>query len=190
MYSCLQCPQLSELVHFLLWELSKTFYIFHRHSLPSWLCGFDLQLVQPVGGFWVFFLSHTAPGFQLSFYFHLCMWVVHWGLLLRAALEDLGLPVWGPGVEVVQLLMLQGFWQHQVLRGVCDWNTRKYSALEEYGNQYWPIPLQCSCLENPPYWQRSLAGQSTGSQKVRHYQSNPACIDARHFCPVAALPQW
>ena len=28
-------------------------------------------------------LSHTAPGFQLWFYFHLCMWVVHWGLLLR-----------------------------------------------------------------------------------------------------------
>ena len=30
----------------------------------------------------VFFLSHTAPEFQL-FYFHFCMWVVHWGLLLR-----------------------------------------------------------------------------------------------------------
>ena len=34
-YSCLQCPQISELVHFLLWELSMTFYIFHRQSLPS-----------------------------------------------------------------------------------------------------------------------------------------------------------
>ena len=28
-------PQLSELVRFLLWELSVTFYIFQRHSLPS-----------------------------------------------------------------------------------------------------------------------------------------------------------
>ena len=36
-----------------------------------------------VGRFWVFFLSHTAPGFQLWFYFHLHMWFVHWGLLLR-----------------------------------------------------------------------------------------------------------
>ena len=36
----------------------------------------------------------------------------------EAALEDLGLPLWGSGVEVVQLLGLQGFWQHQVLRGV------------------------------------------------------------------------
>ena len=49
--SYLQCPQLSELVHFLLWEISIT-YIFHRHrvclvdhkdligSLYSWLEGF------------------------------------------------------------------------------------------------------------------------------------------------------
>ena len=36
-----------------------------------------------VGRFWVFFLSHIAPGFQLWFYFHRCMWVTHWGLLLR-----------------------------------------------------------------------------------------------------------
>ena len=36
-----------------------------------------------MGRFWVFFLSHTAPGFQLWFYFHLCMWVVHQGLFLR-----------------------------------------------------------------------------------------------------------
>ena len=31
--SCLQCPQLSELVRFLLWELSVTFSIFHRHRI-------------------------------------------------------------------------------------------------------------------------------------------------------------
>ena len=36
-----------------------------------------------MGRFWVFFLSHIAPGFQLLLYFHLCMWVVHWDLLLR-----------------------------------------------------------------------------------------------------------
>ena len=42
---CFQSPQLSELLRFLLWELSMIFYIFHRQSLPSWLCGFNLQLV-------------------------------------------------------------------------------------------------------------------------------------------------
>ena len=31
----------------------------------------------------VFFLSHTVPGFQLWFYFHLWIWVAHWGVLLR-----------------------------------------------------------------------------------------------------------
>ena len=61
-----------------------TFYIFHRHRVclvdcVDLICSF-VQLVQR---FWVFFLSHTAPGFQLWFYFHRCRWVVHWGLLLR-----------------------------------------------------------------------------------------------------------
>ena len=40
------------------------------------------------------------------------------GIAPEAALEDLGSPLSGPGVEVVQLLGSQGFWQHQVLRGV------------------------------------------------------------------------
>ena len=40
------------------------------------------------------------------------------GFAPGAALEDLGLTLGGPGVEVVQLLGSQGFWQHQVLRGV------------------------------------------------------------------------
>ena len=40
------------------------------------------------------------------------------GFAPEAALEDLGLPLEGPDVEVVQLLGLRGFWQHQVLRGV------------------------------------------------------------------------
>ena len=42
-----------------------------------------MQLAQLVGRFWVFFFSHTAPEFQLWFYFHLYMWAIHWGLLLR-----------------------------------------------------------------------------------------------------------
>ena len=38
------------------------------------------------------------------------------GFASEAALEDLGLPLSGPGVEVVQLLGSQGPWQHQKLR--------------------------------------------------------------------------
>ena len=98
--------------------LNGLLYIPQTQSLPSWLYGFNLQFVQLAGRFWVFFLSHSAPGFQLWLYFHLCMWVVHLGFAPEAALEGLGLPLWRPGVEVVQLLGSQGFWQHQVLKGV------------------------------------------------------------------------
>ena len=48
-------------------------------SLRGWLCGFNLQLVPLVGRFWVQFLSHTSPGFQLWFLLHLCMWVISSG---------------------------------------------------------------------------------------------------------------
>ena len=42
-------------------------------------------------------------------------------------------------MEVVQLLESQGFWQHQILRGVGGSGSRTYNALEGHGNQYWPI---------------------------------------------------
>ena len=161
-FSCLQCPQLSELVCFLLWEHSMCFYIFHRHrvsqSLPSWSCGFNLQLVQLVGKFWVFFLSHTAPGFQLWLYFHLYMCFVHWGFS-QGCFGWLGFaPVrvrCGGGTATWVTVFLaapgtQGSWQ----------GSRRYNALEGYGSQYWPILLQYSCLEKPPSWQRSLEGHS------------------------------
>ena len=98
--------------------LSGLLYIPQTQSLLSWSCGFNLQPVQLVGRFWVFFLSRTAAGFQLWFYLHLYMGIIHWGLASEAALEGLGLLLWGPGVEVVQVLGSQGFWQRQVLRGV------------------------------------------------------------------------
>ena len=46
------------------------FYQFHRHRVCL-VDHVDLifsLIVQLVGRFWVFFLSHTAPGFQLWFY--------------------------------------------------------------------------------------------------------------------------
>ena len=61
--------------------LNGLLYIPLTKSLPSWLCEFNLQFVQLVGRFWIFFLSHTAPGFQLWFYFHLWLstGVCSWG---------------------------------------------------------------------------------------------------------------
>ena len=92
--------------------LSDILNIPQTQSLPSWLCGFNLQLVQLVGRFRSSSLSCLLPH---------CPWVstvvlfpsVHvshpLGFAPEAALEDLGLPQWGPGVEVLQLLVLQAF---------------------------------------------------------------------------------
>ena len=84
---------------FLLWELSVTFYIVHRHRVcladrVDLICsGFNLQLVQLVGRFWAFFLSHTAPWVSIVVLFP-PLHVDHpLGFAPEAALEDLGLPL-------------------------------------------------------------------------------------------------
>ena len=90
--SCLQCPQLSEPVCFLLWDLSMTFYIFHRHSiclvdlvdlicsLYSWWEDFGSSLATLPLGFNCGFISISACGSPLGF-------------VPEAALEDVGLPL-------------------------------------------------------------------------------------------------
>ena len=90
--SCLHRPQLSEPVRFLLWELSVSFCIFHRHrvclvdcvdlicSFFSWWEGFGFSsLVTLPLGFSCGFISTSACGRPLGF-------------APEAALEDLGLP--------------------------------------------------------------------------------------------------
>ena len=54
-------------------------------GLPSWSWRFNLQLVQLMERFSVFFLSYPAPGVKLWFYPHLCMWSTHRSLVLRPA---------------------------------------------------------------------------------------------------------
>ena len=86
------------------------FYIFHRHRIYLVDC-VDLihSYVQLVERLWVFFLSHTAPGFQLWFYLHLCMWVVHWGLLLRLPWRIWVCPCEGQGWRWCSYLGHRGF---------------------------------------------------------------------------------
>jgi len=103
----------------------------------------------------ILFLSHTAPGVQLWFYFHLCMWVIHRSLFLRVPwrtwvchsegqvwrwcncldFRDLGSPRYAgePVVRGVRDVVLLGFFL-----------ASSSSALGE-GNGN---PLQYSCLEN------------------------------------------
>jgi len=62
--SCLQCPQLSELVSFILWELSMTFYIFHRHRV----CLVDhTDLIYSLYSRWEGFGSSSLTTLSLDF---------------------------------------------------------------------------------------------------------------------------
>ena len=165
-----------------------TFFIFHRQSLPSWSCRFNPQLVQLVGRFWVLFLSHTGLGFQLWLYSHLCMWVVHWGLLLRLPWSTWVCPCGarcggGAAAWVAGALAApgsQGIWrlgqqEIQCSRRVCQ------PALAS--------ALQCSFLENPPsLTEKPGRPQSTGSRRVGHNWSNPVHIETRLFSCVTPAP--
>ena len=95
-----------------------TFYIFHRHRV----CLVDhVDLICSLYSWWKGFGSSSLailPWVSVVVLFPPLHVGCPLGFAPEAALEDLGLPQGGPGVEVVQLLGLQGFWQHQVLRGV------------------------------------------------------------------------
>ena len=107
------------------------------------------MLLQLVGRFWVFFLSHTVPGFQLWFYFHLCMWAVHWGLLLRLPWRTWVCPLrarcgGGAAAWVAGVLAAPGPQGH--------WKLGKQEI--QCSRRLWqPVSvnmLQYFCLENPP----------------------------------------
>ena len=94
MCSCLQRSQVSELMHFLLWELSLSFYIFHRHrvclvdhvdlicSLYNWweCLGFSSLATLPLGfncGLISISGCGSSTGFQLWSYFRPSLHVGH-----------------------------------------------------------------------------------------------------------------
>ena len=53
--------------------------------------------------------------------------------------------------------------------------------------QYAPVSLPG---EAPSLTEKPCRPQSTGSQRVRHYRSDPVHIGTRLLLPVAAVPQW
>ena len=112
---CLQCPQLSELVYFLLWEVSMTFYIFQRHRI----CLVDhMDLLCSIYSCWGGFGSSSLATLLLGFNCGFISWTCgsYNGVCSEPAMEAFGLPLWRAGVEVGLLMVSQGFWLHQVLR--------------------------------------------------------------------------
>ena len=64
-----------------------------------------------------------------------------------------------------------------------DWSDLAAAAATEgYGNQYWPIRSSILAWRTPSLTEKPGRPQSTGSERVRHYQKDPVCIDARIFC--------
>ena len=169
--------------------LSDLLYIPQTQSRPSWSRGFNLQLAQLVGrlgssslvtlhlGFNCGFISISACGSSIG----VCSWVFPGGLGFAPVRARCG----GGAANG-----LQGLWQHQVLREVGGFGSSKYSALEVYGNQYWPTPSRVLAWKTPlPYreaWQstvyRVTKSRTLPKQLCTHSQDFFAC----DFLP----PQW
>ena len=151
------------------------------------MCGRNLQLVQLVGRFGVFFLSHTAPWFHLWFYFHLCIWVLPWGLLLwlpwRARVCPMRATCGGGAAAWVAVVLAapdtQGSWRRGQQETQCS---------RRAWQRYWPTYSSVLAWRAPSLTEKPGRPQATGLQRVGHDRRDPACRDARLLSPVAALP--
>ena len=116
-------------------------------SLYSWWEGFASSSLASLRlGFSCGFISTSASGPST--------WVCSWDCP-----GGLGFGPVRPGVEAVQMLGSQGFWQHQVLRGVSGQGRRKYSGLNGYGNWYWLICTSSLAWRTPSLteaWQATV----------------------------------
>ena len=169
-YSCVFLPPMSTAIRtsaFSFVGAVNVFYIFCRHrvclvdcvdlicSLYSWWEGFGSSSLATLPlGFNCGFISTSACGSSTG----VCCWGCSGGL---------GSAPVRAGVEVVQLLGLKAFWQHQVLRGVGGQGSRKYCAPEGHDNQYWPIHSSILAWRTP-LTEKPGGPQSTGLQRVGH----------------------
>jgi len=141
--------------------------------------------VQLMGRFWVFFLSHTAPEFQLWFYFHLYMWVIYWGLLLRLPWRAWVCPCEGQVWRWCSCLGCRGSGSTKYSGLLAATAAENNSVLEGYRNQYWP--MRSSILAwRTPLTEKPGRPQSTGLEQVGHDRSNPVSTDSRVFFVVVA----
>ena len=150
MCSCLQCPQPSEIVCFLWWELSMTSYIFHRHtvyladrvdliySLCSWWEGFGSSSLATLPlGFNCGFISTSTSGSSTG----VCSGVCPGGLGFAPVKARCG---GGVAAWVAGVLAAPGTQR--------SWRLGQQEI--QCSRRVWqPVlanTLQDSCLENPP----------------------------------------
>ena len=104
-----------------------------------------------------------------------------WGLLLRLPWRTWVCPCEGQGWRWCSCLGRRGM-AVPGTQGSWWLGQQEYSALEGYGNQYWLICSSILAWRTPSLTEKPGRPQSTGSERVRHYQKDPVCIDARIFC--------
>jgi len=129
-----------------------------------------MQLVQLVGRFWVFFLSHTAPWFQLCF-IPTSACGSSTGVCPCEASCGSGAAAWVAGVLAAP-------------------GTQGESAARTAGNIMFQKGMPTSIAHHasvflpgdpPSLTQKPGRPQSTGSQRDGHDQSNPERTDTRYF---------
>ena len=182
MCSCLQCPQLSELAHFLLWELSV--YIFHRQSLPSYCVDLICSLFSWWEGFGSSSLATLPLGFNYNFIstsaFKSSTGFCSWGCCGRLRSAPVrtrcggGAAAWITGALASP--GTQGSWQ---LGKQEIWYPRR---------GWQPIPV---FFPGEFHGQRNLAGHSLQGCKESdmNNQSNLTCMDAGLFLvPGSSVP--
>ena len=113
-YFCVFLPPMSTAIRTSAFSFAGAFsdllYIPQTQNLPNRSCGFDLQLVQ----LWEGFVSSSLATLPLDFncgFISTSACGSSTGVCSRGCPRGIGSALCGPGVEVVQLLELQGFWQ-------------------------------------------------------------------------------
>ena len=152
-----------------------SFYIVHGQGWPSGSHGFNPQLVQLVGKFWVF-LSHTAPWVSTVFFFFSPLPVGHpLGFAPEAILEDLGCP----GEDQL--------WRCCSCLGLRGSGSTRYSGelvARAAGNSVlWKVMATSIGQDTPvflpgePLTDKPGRTQSTGAQRFGQDQNDPVCMD-------------
>ena len=118
------------------------------------------------------------------------MWVVHWGLLLRLPWRTWVCPCEDQVWKWCSCLGCRGSGSTRYSGELAAKGSRKYSALEVYGNQYWPI---CSSILAWRIPLRDTEAQQATVHRVAKsltWPKWPCAHRCKTFLPVAALPEW
>ena len=168
MCSCLQCLQLSELVHFLFWELSMSFYIVHRHRVCLVDCVHLICNCIAAGKVWGLIPQPHYPWVSIVVLFPPLHVGRPLGFAPEAALEALGLPCEGQAWRWCSCLGHRGSGSTRYsgeLAARAAGNTVLEKGMATSIGQYVPV-----FLPGEPSLPTEKPGrpQSTGTRRVRH----------------------